>query len=60
MYTWNFDEQPFKSEGILATSQRGENAMTYATMNNKLFILGGNDGNHYEILFMNNKEKIYL
>ena len=47
MYAWNFDEQPFKSEGILATSQRGENAMTYATMNNKLFILGGNDGNYF-------------
>ena len=47
MYTWNFDEQPFKSEGILATSQRGENTMTYATMNNKLFILGGSDGNYF-------------
>ena len=47
MYNWNFDEQPFKSEGSSATLQRGENAMTYATMNNKLFILGGNDGNYF-------------
>ena len=49
MYSWNFDQQPFKIEGSLTTTERGENSMTYASTNDKLFILGGNDGNYLKL-----------
>ena len=50
MYSWNFDQQPFKIEGSLTTTERGENSMTYASTNDRLFILGGNHGNHFKYL----------
>ena len=52
MYSWNFDQQPFKIEGSLTTTDRGENSMTYASANDKLFILGGNDGNYFKQVAM--------